>query len=201
MTFTDKLKRLLPPSGRSEPPSVLTSTGAGGTGTVDVLTIKTQLDVNVNRWDDKKKRYKGWYLHDRTHNLKTNTAVTFFAQQCYGGNASGATAPVTTGVNFMGLSTDATAPGVTDTTMAGEATTNGLGRAQATTTIGTASGGSVTVTITYTWTDTTATTSNVQKGAVFTAVSAGTMGHEYTFTSTTLAVNDQIQTTLTITVS
>lgn len=153
----------------------------------------------INRWDPKKQEYKGWYLHDRVHNLKTNAGVAFFAAQCYAGNSGGSIG--TNGTNWMALSNDATAPANTDTVIAGELSTNGLGRSQATVTIGSASGGSVTVTITDTWTDTTATTNSVQKGGVLTLVSAGTLGHEYTFTSTNLAVGDQIQTTLTVTVS
>jgi len=169
----------------------------------DFLRIRTRVDVNINRWDSKEKKYKGWYLHDRVHNIKTNTGVQFFALQCYAGNSGGSIG--TNGTNFMALSNDATAPAVGDTTMAGELpNTNGLGRAQATVTgLGSAGvGGSITATITYTWTDTTASTSSIQKGGVFTAgPTGGTMGHEYQFTSTNLAVNDQIQTTLTITVS
>lgn len=165
----------------------------------DQIKISTVLEVKINRWDPVKKEYKGWYLHDRNHNLKTNAGVAFFAAQCYAGNSGGSIG--TNGTNFMALTTTAITPAVGDTTLSGELTTNGMARSQATVSIGSASGGSVTTTITDTWTDTTATTSNIQGGAVFTASSSGTMGHEYTFTSTTLAVGDSIQTTLTVTVS
>lgn len=170
----------------------------------DVLRVSANIDVDIRRCTRDTRYspihiYEPWYLHDRIHNIKPNAGVSFFAAQCYAGNSGGSVG--TNGTNFMALSNVAFTPTYGDTILSQELTVNGLSRAQGTVTIGASASGSLSLTISYTWTDSTATTSAVQAGAVFTASSAGTMGHEYTFTSTNLAVNDQIQTTLTITVS
>lgn len=106
---------------------------------------------------------------------------------------------------FIGLSSDTGTPAFTDTSLASEITTNGLGRASCTITIGTASGGVITDQCVNTFTDTTSTTSNVQKAGWFinnvahcaaaSPTGNGCMWAENTFGSTTLNVNDQLQIT------
>jgi hypothetical protein len=133
-------------------------------------------------------------------NLLTNGGRDFFHWQCYTANATGTTADINTSTvagNFVCLSNDATAPAATDTVVAGEISTNGLGRVIATTRTHTV--GTNTSTLSQTFTDTTATTSNVQKTGLFNKSSVGVLTHENTFTSTNLAVGDQLQITWTVT--
>lgn len=103
------------------------------------------------------------------------------------------------GFNYIGLSENASAPAATDTALTGEITTNGLARVQATTRSHTT--GTNTSTIQHTFTASGAFTA-VQKAALFDAAGppvAGVMGHENTFTSVALQINDQLQVTWTIT--
>lgn len=152
------------------------------------------VEVKINRWNEETQSYRGWQLHDINHNLKTTAGLTFFLQQCYAGNSGGSIG--TNGTNFMALSADTGAPDAAHTTLASEIdNTNGLGRAQATVVIS-----QPTATISKTWTAS-GIQNAVQKGAVFTASSSGTMGHEYTFTSTNMGNQDQLQITLTVTIS
>ena len=99
--------------------------------------------------------------------------------------------------SFIGLSEDTNAPVNTDTTLAGEFdNTNGLGRANADSNTHTAS--AITSVISHVFTAT-GTQNNVQKTALFTAISGGTMVHENTFTPEDLANTDTLTVTWTIT--
>lgn len=178
---------------------------ASASATVQETTrFEENVNVYIRRCDPSTrfspiKWYGEWYLHDRVHNIKTNAGVNFFQAQCYAGNSGGSVG--TNGTNFMCLSNDATAPAFTDTVVAGELTTNGLGRVQATVVTGSAASGTATTTVTNTFTGATAQTTGVQKGGILTASSGGTLGHEYTFTSTTINVGDQLQIQVSVAVS
>ena len=124
-------------------------------------------------------------------NLLTNGGRDFIHAQAYTNVSAG-----TQGSRCIGVSTDSGAPAAGDTTMTGEISTNGLQRANATT--NTHSAGTNTSTLGITFTATGAHTS-VQKTALFNATSAGIMTHENTFTAVTLATNDQLQVTWTLT--
>jgi hypothetical protein len=130
------------------------------------------------------------YRHE-DHNLITNAGKDFISTQI------GSTTPGANGANFIALSSDTTAPAAGDTTLTGEITGGGLARAQGTYAHTT---GTNTFTITKTFTATASHTA-VQKAGLFTASSGGTMMAENTFTSVTLASNDQLTITWTITLS
>lgn len=155
---------------------------------------KARITVRKRPWNESKQAYDDWYdiVRDKP-NLKTNAGLTFFLTQCYGGNSGGAIG--TNGTNFVAVTATAITPAATDTTLSGELAVNGFTRAQGTVTVS-----QPTATVTNTFTAT-ATQNTVQGGALFTASSSGTMGHEFTFTSTNFATNDQLQITVTITIS
>lgn len=124
-----------------------------------------------------------------TVNLKTNAGVDFICNQI--GNS--ALASATAVAKFMAISADATAPAVSDTTLTGEIVANGLGRQAAT--YG-HTNGQTTFTQQSVWNTITGTQNGIQKMALFTAVSGGTMVFE-----TLLAVAKSVSNgdTLTIT--
>ena len=155
---------------------------------------KALITVRKRPWNEAKQDYDDWYdiVRDKP-NLKPNAGLTFFLTQCYAGNSGGSIG--TNGTNFMAVTATAITPAATDTTLSGELATNGFSRAQATVVI---SQPTATISLTYT---ATGTQNNVQGGALFTASSSGTMGHEYTFTSTNFVTNDQLQITVTVTIS
>jgi hypothetical protein len=111
--------------------------------------------------------------------------------QCY--ETSGL---LTNGFNYIGLSNDGTAPAASDTTLTGELSSDGLSRAQGTVTPPTGSGTQTTIAKTFTYTG---SSQAVQKSALFTAASSGVMAHEVLFTQRTLATNDTLTLTYTIT--
>jgi hypothetical protein len=128
---------------------------------------------------------------ENKHNLLTNGGRDFIHNQAYTNTSAG-----TQGSRYIAVTTDTGSPAAGDTTLTSEITTNGLGRAAATTNTHTA--GTNTTTLGITFTATGAHTA-VQKSALFNASSAGTMTHENTFTAVTLATNDQLQVTWTLT--
>lgn len=104
----------------------------------------------------------------------------------------------THGANYVAVSADTGAPAAGDTTLTGEIdNTNGLGRALSDT--HSHSNGTNTSSIVHTWTATGAV-ADIHKAALFNASSSGTMSHAAVFSSdVTLATNDQLQVTFTIT--
>lgn len=129
--------------------------------------------------------------HHEDHNLITNAGIDFIAGQI-GGAGGTATA------QYIGLSSDATAPAATDTGLTGEITGGGLARA-----LGTYdhTSGTDTFTIESTFTAS-ATHNNVQKAGLFNAASDGTMVAENVLGSpVTLASGDSLTVTWTITLS
>lgn len=124
-------------------------------------------------------------------NLLTNGGRDFFHAQVYTNTSAG-----TIGGNYIAVTTDTGAPAAGDTTLTSEITTNGLGRAQATTRTHSAGTNTTTLAITFT---ASGTHTAVQKAALFNASSAGTMTHENTFTPVTLATNDTLQVSWTLT--
>lgn len=155
---------------------------------------KARITVQKREWNPTTQSYGDWfYLAKDKPNLKPNAGLTFFLSQCYAGNSGGSVG--TNGTNFVAVTATAITPAAGDTTLSGELTTNGFARAQGTVTIS-----QPTATVTNTFTAT-GTQNTVQGGALFTASSVGTMGHEFTFTSSNFATNDQLQITVTITIS
>jgi len=121
-----------------------------------------------------------------THNLRTNAGINWQYGQMAGTPGSAAL--------YIALSSDTTTPAAADTTLTGEITSGGLARAAATPTH---TSNATSYTLSYTWTAS-ATQTSVQKAAVFTASTSGTMPFENTFTSVTMASGDTITVTWTI---
>lgn len=148
--------------------------------------------AQVRRWNAETQSYGDWsYLSKDKHNLVVNAGIDLIAAQMLTNTSAG-----TRGAGYIALTENGTAPGASDTTLTAEITTNGLARADATTK--THSAGASTTVIEHTFTASGAF-STVQKSGLFNASSAGTLLAENTFTSTALAVNDQIKITWTIT--
>ena len=124
-------------------------------------------------------------------NLLTNSGRDWMHAQVYTNTVAG-----TRGAGYIGLTTDATSPAATDTTLTGEITTNGLERADASTK--THSNGTNSTTIQHTFTAS-GTHTAVQKAALFNAASSGYMAHVNTFTPVTLQSSDTLQVTWTVT--
>lgn len=165
-------------------------------GVSESFKVSTNVDINIRRWNAETQTYGEWYLHDRVHNLKPNVGLTFFLKQCYGSVASGtAMGNTSTGTNFLAVGTSTVAPASGDTTLGTELSTNGFARMQATTTVS-----QPTATVTGTFTAT-GTQNSVQEGGLLDASSSGNLGHHFTFTSTNFVANDQLQITVTITIS
>jgi hypothetical protein len=131
--------------------------------------------------------------HHEDHNLITTAGRDFIRQQI-GETSSGNIG--TNGANYIALSSNTAAPAAGDTTLAGEITSGGLARAQGT--YAEVSTDQYTITRTFT---ASASHTAVQKAGLFTASSSGTMMAENTFTSVSLANNDQLTITWTITLS
>ncbi len=127
---------------------------------------------------------------DLVWNIVTNGGRDQLHLQGYG--TSGL---ATNGLNYMGLSNDATAPDPTDTSLTGELSGNGLNRAQGSVshTVGT---NTTQVQKVFTYTG---ASQSVQKAALFNLASGGVMAHEVQFTQRTLATNDTLTITYTIT--
>jgi hypothetical protein len=121
-----------------------------------------------------------------THNIITNAGQDFTQHKLF----DSAGAP-TTFAQYIALSTDATAPAYTDTTLVGEITTGGLARTLATFTAGTAANGDVTARLSATFTASAAFT-GVQKAGLFTASTGGVLFAENTFPPVNLQSGDQL---------
>ena len=138
--------------------------------------------------------------HHEDHNLITDAGKDFIRGQI------GATSGIgTNGANYIALTTNSDAPDEGDTALASEITSGGLSRSQGA--YAEVSTDQFTITETFT---ATATHTAVQKAGLFTAAVTGTPGAggddgimmaENTFTSVSLANNDQLTITWTITLS
>ena len=127
-----------------------------------------------------------------THNVVTNSGRDFLHVQGYATAGIGAN-----GLNYIGLSADALTENTASTTLSTELSGSGLTRA-----IGAVShtNGTNTTTVDKTFTMSGAGPQTVQKAALFTASSGGTMCHVLAFsTSRSLVLNDQLVVTFTIT--
>ena len=121
-------------------------------------------------------------------NLRTNAGADWQADVM--GNSSQPAA-----ARYIGLTVNTTAPAAGDTTLTGEITTGGLGRAAGTYAH---TPGTTSYTITASWTAS-ATQTAVHKAGLFSAASAGTMAFETNLNAdATLASGDQLQVTWTV---
>lgn len=135
------------------------------------------------------------YYTNYDHNLRTYAGLDFASVQL-----AGAASAVNVAA-YIGLSSDSTAPAQTDTVLAGELSTNGLARALGTYAHSACNSSACTFTITKVFTDSGSATSNIQKAAVFTQSSAGTMVYENTFPVVTLNPTDSLTVSWTVNLS
>lgn len=100
--------------------------------------------------------------------------------------------------DYMAVSNNATAPAAGDTTLAGELSTNGFNRAQATYAH---TGGAATLTLTKSWTAT-GTVTGIHKMGLFSAASGGTLVYTTAFSvDADVTADDTLEVTDTITLS
>jgi len=152
------------------------------------LKLKYNVKVEVKRGGTDK-----WITVDNVHNLITNAGRDWIFAQVLTNTSAG-----TRGAGFVALSNDTGAADATHTTLAGELSTNGLGRADADTKTHTT--GTTTGVIQNTFTATGSQTA-IQKTALFNAASTGTMLCEATMTSVDVANTDTLRVTWTHTYS
>jgi len=130
-----------------------------------------------------------------SYNLVVNAGLNWLADIM----SNTSTPSVNAQCNYIGLSNGSGTPAAGDTALAttvgAEISANGLSRAQATYAH---TSNATTYTLAKTFTATGA--QSAQAGAVFTASSGGTMCFEDTFTSATLATNDTLTVTWTVTI-
>ena len=125
------------------------------------------------------------------HNLLTTDGRDFFHAQVYTNTSAG-----TQGANYIALTTDSTGADAGDTTLPSEISTDGLGRAIATTITHTDDTNVTTLVKTFT---ASGTHTAVQMSGTFNAASVGILAHEAVFTSVTLVSSDTLQVTWTLT--
>ena len=126
------------------------------------------------------------FLDVTGHNIRTNAGINWQYNQMAGTAAAVC--------NYIALSDATLTPNVTDTTLASEITTNGLQRV---TGAPTHSSNATSYTLVNVFTATSAQAA--KDTAIFNAASNGTMCFENTFTEATLATNDTLTVTWTIT--
>lgn len=102
-----------------------------------------------------------------------------------------------TGLNWIALTNDGSAPGASDTTLTAELVGNGLTRAQGAVTLPTGSGTITSVAHMFTYSG--GPTQGVQKTALFDAASSGKMAHEILFTQRLLNTSDTLTLTFQVT--
>ncbi|MEM2923263.1 MAG: hypothetical protein QW560_02465, partial [Candidatus Nitrosocaldus sp.] len=128
-----------------------TMLGSVGKGSIESARFDDRVLITVERNGQIVYRYE-------THNLITDVGKDFIKQQAFG-TASASTA------QYIALSTDSSAPNASDTTLAGEITSQGLERAQGTATPG--STGQITISKTFTMTSGANSTFTINKAGLF----------------------------------
>jgi hypothetical protein len=156
----------------------------GFVDTLDYLPNTFELEV----LDTEGKRVS----YSKTYNSRVQAGAAAVAQAMFAG----------TGISFkyFALSNSSgLTPANTDTTLAGEITTLGLGRQAASMAIGSTTSGlnaTIQTVATTSWTATGATT--IYGGALFSAASSGTLGFEATCTATPVANTYTVNATWTL---
>ena len=146
---------------------------------------------------------RGWakllVSEEEIGNLITNGGRVAVHTYIYGTTAQRTSGGLSgTGLNYIALSNDGTSPADGDTSLTGELSADGLGRAQGTVTLPTGAETITTVEKEFTYTG---TTQAVQKTALFDDSSGGKMAHEILFTQRTLNNGDTLTLTFSITLS
>jgi hypothetical protein len=142
--------------------------------------------------------YKRVDEDEEAWNLVTDGGRVAIHTYIYGTTSQRSSASLGTGLNYIALSNDGTAAAAGDTTLTGELSGNGLSRVQGAVTLPTGSGTVTTIATTFTYSG---VSQAVQKTALFDAGSGGKMAHEILFTQRSLATNDTLTLTFSITLS
>jgi len=161
--------------------------------------LSAKVRHKIGEEKDGKPIYDDWkVLANGVPNLLTNAGKDLLHN--YGYIYVTASAITAVGANFIALTEATITPGVTDTTLSSEISTNGLQRAAATTATHTPAANTSVVSKTFT---ASGSFTSVLASALFTASSSGTMVHEANFGtgSGTLISGDQLAVTWTITLS
>jgi hypothetical protein len=133
-------------------------------------------------------------------NLITNAGRVTLHTYLYGTAAQRASAVLgADGLSYIGLTNDGAAPAAGDVALTSELSGNGLTRGPGVVVLPTGSGTVTTVTRVFTYVG--GPSQAVQKTALFDAASGGHMAHEILFTSRTLATNDTLTVSFSITLS
>lgn len=132
-------------------------------------------------------------------NILTNGGRVSIHTYIYGTSAQRTSAGLGTGLNYIALTNDGTAPAASDTVLTAELVGNGLTRVQGAVILPTGSGTITTVSNLFTYSG--GSPQGVQKTALFDASSSGKMAHEILFTQRTLSANDTIAITFSITLT
>lgn len=136
---------------------------------------------------------------ERYENILTNAGRVTIHTFIYGTSAQRASAALGAGLNYVGISDNGVVPAAGDTSLAGELTADGLGRAQGTVTLPV---GAQTVTqVLRQFTYTGGTPQGVQKAALFDAPSGGHMAHELLFNQRILNTSDTLTLIFNVTVT
>jgi hypothetical protein len=157
------------------------------------------VSVNVRRFKDyhkttDEKLYSEWTnIVNMKKNLLTNPGRDAFHRLTYLNDDS---VTPSRGFGWLALTESTFTPLVTDTTLAGEITVNGLNRTDAINKLHTNSTNSSTIDNTFT--AVAAFSTGVKAAGLFNAASGGVLSHEGTFTNTVLAIFDQIKVTFTL---
>lgn len=132
------------------------------------------------------------------HNLLTNAGRVALHTYAYGSAGQRFSGAGSSGFNYIALSTDSTAPSMSDSApLTGETSGNGLTRALGTVTLPVSAGNQTVITKTFTYTGGGVT---VQKTALFDDPTAGHMIHEIQFSARALQSADTLTVTFTLTV-
>lgn len=129
--------------------------------------------------------YENIYVEKNKENLQTLAGRDDMIDKVWIHNGQGTAAS-----NWICVSADGTAPSTADTVVPGEITTNGMGRAQATTRTHTTGMNDWSLSLTFT--NTTAQTTGIVKYGLLTASTLGVLNNENTAIAVTLQVGDQL---------
>ena len=136
---------------------------------------------------------------ERYGNIVTNAGRVAIHTFIYGTAGQRSAAGLGSGLHFVGLSNSSTLPAAGDTTLAGEFTTDGLGRALGTVTLPTGVGTITQIQRLFTYSG--SSPQGVQKAALFDLITGGHMAHEILFSQRLMSPLDTLTLVFNITLS
>jgi hypothetical protein len=148
---------------------------------------------------------RGHWLYERLDedeeyfNILTNAGRVAIHTFIYGTSAQRASVSLGSGLHFIGVSNNSSAPVAGDTSLADELSADGLGRAIGTVTLPTGVGTITQIQRQFTYTG--GGTQGVQKAALFDLVAGGHMAHELLFNQRLMNTNDTLTLIFNVTVA